>query len=426
MRGRPGTTALPLLEGRAVGGPIPLGLLGLYAAFALAGWLAATVALVFAAPRLAAHDVGAELPVLATHLVALGFLPLAVVGASFHLLPVMLRNDVRHPRSLRLALPLLGGAFLAAPGIALDRPALLWPGAALVAAGFALVAVELVGLIRHAPAGRTLVASRTGVSLVVLHVSAALVLGAVVFSRGDEPFAGVGHDRWVLVHLHLAVIGWLTLLIVTVGRTLAPMLASSPAAPLRRLPGEELALTAGLWTFLAGIAAASQPAELAGAAVVLLALASFGRLLAHTARTRRLELEAPLAHLLGGGLFLLQAAVLGIAIVTGAVSEETGLGAYVVLLLVGWAGGVTLGHFGKLLALSLWVWWPPGPRPKQAALYPRRIWLAEAAAFTLGVELLAAGSLTVQSTMARAGAALLVAAACIAAAGATLTWRAHW
>jgi len=68
-----------------------------------------------------------------------------------------------------------------------------------------------------------LVASRTGVALVTVHVAAALVLGALVFSHGDEPYAGVDHGRWLLVHLHLAVLGWLTLLIVTVGRTLAPM-----------------------------------------------------------------------------------------------------------------------------------------------------------------------------------------------------------
>ena len=92
------------------------------------------------------------------------------------------------------------------------------------------------------------------------------------------------------------------------------------------------------------------------------------------------------------------------------------------LLLLGWAGGVTLGHIGKLLSLSLWVWWPPGPRPKQSALYPRRMWLAEAAVFTAGVELLAAGALAGSSAVARAGASVLVVAAALAAGGAAFTW----
>ena len=197
---------------------------------------------------------------------------------------------------------------------------------------------------------------------------------------------------------------------------------SSPAAPARSYPLSELALTAGLWTLLAGLAAASTPAALAGGSLLLLTLVQFARLLVRVARSRRLELEAPLAHLLAGVLFLLQALALGALILAGAVTPHTGLTAYVVLLLLGWAGGVTLGHIGKLLSLSLWVWWPPGPRPKQAALYPRRMWLAEAAVFATGVELLAAGALAGSSAVARAGASALVVAAALAAGGAAFTW----
>jgi hypothetical protein len=426
LHGRPGTKALPLVNSRAVGGPIALRLLGGYVAVALAGWVAAAIALLAAAPRLADRDALAPLPVLATHLIALGLLPFAVTGASFHLLPVMLRTDIRHPRRLQLALPLLAGGFLVAPGIAFETPAILWPGAALVSAGLLLVLSELLGLVWRAPRGRTLVASRTGVAFVGLHVAAALVLGAVVFSHGDKPFAGVVHDRWLLVHLHLAVLGWLTLLIVTVGRTLAPMLALAPTPPRRRLPGSELALTAGLWTLLAGIAAASAAVALCGAGLVLLTLALFARSILRVARTRRMELEAPLAHMVAGAFFLLQAAALGIAILAGVVSSHTGLASYLILLLLGWAGGVTLGHLGKLLSLSLWVWWPPGPRPKQAALYPRRLWLAEAASFAAGVELLAVGALAGSLNVTIAGGMLLLVGAGLAVTGAGLTWAARW
>jgi hypothetical protein len=426
LRGRPGTKTLPLTDGRAVGGPIALGVLASYVALALAGWVAAAVALLVAGPDLAGGDVMAVRPVLAAHLVALGLLPFAVTGASFHLLPVMLRNDVRHPRRLQLALPLLAGGFLVAPGVAFDLPALLWPGTALVSAAVLVVLSELLGLVRGAPRGRTLVASRAGVALVGLHVVAALTVGALVFSHGDEPFAGVVHDRWVLVHLHLAVFGWATLLIVTVGRTLAPMLAQAPTAPPRRVPTSELALSVGLWTLLAGLATASTAAALAGGGLILLTLALFARLIAGVARTRRMELEAPLAHLLAGVLFLLQAAALGTAMLVGLVSTRTGLAAYVILLLLGWAAGVTLGHLGKLLALSLWVWWPPGPRPKQNALYPRRVWLAEAVTFASGVEVLAAGTLAANRAVTVVGAALLIGAALLGATGAGVTWSRRW
>ena len=422
LRGRPGTKTLPLADGRAVGGPIALGLLASYGAVALCGWVAAASTLLVAAPELAARDPLASQPVLAAHLVALGLLPFAVTGASFHLLPVMLRNDIRHPARLQVALPLLSGGFLVAPGVAFGRSVLLWPGATLLTAGLALVLWELVGLVRRAPRGHMLIVSRVGVAFASFHAAAALVLGALVFSRGDAAVAGVVHGRWLLVHLHLAVVGWLTLLIVTVGRTLGPMLAQATVAPARRFPLSELALVAGLWTLLVGLTTSSRPATLAGGCAILLTLAQFARLLMRVARSRRLELEAPLAHLLTGVLFLLQAAALGTAILVGAVAPRTGLTAYVVLLLVGWAGGVTLGHLGKLLSLSLWVWWPPGPRPKQNELYPRRAWLAEAALFATGVELLAAGAFAGSVGVARAGGAVLTVASALAAWAAAWTW----
>jgi hypothetical protein len=90
---------------------------------------------------------------------------------------------------------------------------------------------------------------------------------------------------------------------------------------------------------------------------------------------------------------------------------------------VGWAAGIVVGHVGKLLSLSLWVWWPPGPRPKQGSLYPRRLGLAEAATFTIGVELLALGVLLGSTAVARTGAAMLLGSAVLTAAGAALIWR---
>jgi hypothetical protein len=422
LGGRPGTKALGVASGRAVGGPIQLGLFGAFTLPALAGWLAAAVSLLAAAPQIAAGRPLASRPVLAVHLLALGLLPFAVGAAAFHLLPVMLRNDVHRPSNLRLAVPLLAGGFLVAPAVAYDLPPLLWLGVAPLATGLGLVLVELAGLVRRAPAGRMLVASRSGLALVGFHVLAALVLGALVFAHGDRSFGGVVHERWLLVHLHLAVLGWLTLLIVTVGRTLGPMLAQAPAAPARRLPVAELVLSGGLWLLVAGLAAASSALVAAGAFLELASLARFGVLIARIAGTRRVELEGPLAHFLTGALFLLQAAGIGLAVLAGGLSEHRGLTAYVVFLLLGWAAGVTLGHLGKLLSLSVWVWWPPGPRPKQSALYPRRTWLAEAAAFAAGVELLGLGALVGSSGAARSGGTLLVLAALLAAAGAAATW----
>jgi hypothetical protein len=412
---------LPLAERRAVGGPVSRGLLGAYFAVALAGWLAATAAAVVAADDLAAGQPLASAPVLAVHLLALGVLPFAVSGASFHLLPVMLRNELPSQRALWVALPLLAGGLLIAAGLGREAEPVVWVGAAMVACGLAIVLFEVLTLVVRAPRGRMLVASRLGVSLSCAHVIAALCLGALIFAH-DTPFGGLSHGRWLLIHLHVALIGWIALLILTVGRNLVPMLAMAPAAPQRAWPLEELALVAGLWVLLIGIGTRERALTVAGAIAVAAAIGRFGALVARVTRARRGPLEAPLVHLLVSGFFLAQAAGFGIAVAAGADGTRLVSG-YVVLLLAGWAGGVVVGHIGKLLSLSLWVWWPPGPRPKQAQLYARRLGLAEAGAFAVGVETLAVGVFVGSASAAQTGAVVLCASAVLTTLGAASTWR---
>lgn len=413
-----------LQDARATGGPVALPLLTGYFGLSLLCWLAAAAALIAAAPHLASGDLGAAEPVLAVHLLAVGFLPIAVSGGAFHLLPVMLRNPLHNERLLAVALPLLAlGGWLVAPGVAYDIQAVLWPGAALLASGFGLVLFELGGLVVRAPRGRMLIASRAGVALSLFHALAALTLGAIVFDHGDPPMLGVSHGRWLLVHLHLAALGWLALLILAVGRTLGPMLALAPAASPRKVPLEELTLTVGLWLLTAGIAVDQNPIAYAGAALIVVALGRFAGLVFRVGRTRRIGPEGPLLHLLAGAVFLVQAAVLGFALLAGTGPQQRGLAAYVLLLLLGWAAGVTLGHVPKLLSLSIWVWWPPGPRPKQERVYPRRLAQVEAALFAVGVEVTAIGIYAGSSVAARAGSALVAAAGMVVAALTTVVWQ---
>ena len=387
-------------------------------------WLAATATLLFAAGDLAHARPFAGPVVLAVHLVTVVVLPCAVSAAALHLLPVMLRNDLRRQRTLGALPALLAGGFLVAAGVGLDAGWLTWPGALLVSGGLVVVLSELVGLLVGAPRGRMVVVSRTGVGLVCLHVTAALGLGAVIFARGDQSLAGISHARLVLIHLHLAIIGWLALMIVTVGRTLVPMLAQAPAAARRAFPAEEVCLAGGLWLLIAGVALTSTALEAVGGGLIVLALGRFAALVARTLRARRSsDMEAPLGHVLAGVVFAAQAAGIGMALLAGSVGTSNGLEAYVILLLLGWAVGITLGHTGKLLSLSIWASWPPGPRPKQGALYPRRLWQAETVLFALGVEGLAAGALLQSEALARAAASLLLVSALAATAATARTWR---
>ena len=410
--------------GPRVGRPASAPLVASYFVAALGAWLAATLVLALAAPELARGAVIDPQTLLAVHLVGVGFLPLAVTGGALHVLPTLLRNDASAWRGWA-ALPLLCAGPPLALGIAHDVDPLIWTAAPAETLGFALVAWELLGYAVRAPRGRMLLASRSGVALSTLHAAAALVFGGALAVREFRPLWGIPHDRAIGIHLHLAALGWLTLLLVAVGRTLGPMLAMAPAAPRRRFPLEELAVAAGTWLVLLGLALGERPLSLAGAALVLLGVGRFAALMARVAREHRLDVpEGPLVHFATGLFFLAQAAVLAVAMLLGLEVTPRRLVAYVVALLVGWAAGATLGHVGKLLSLSAWTWWPPGPRPKQAELYQARLWLAEAVRFAVGVELVVDAALGGSAALVAAGGALLVGSALLALAGATLTLRA--
>jgi len=411
-------------SGARVGRPAPAALVASYFGAALLCWLAAAIALVAAAEQLANDGLASQEVLLAVHLVGLAFLPLAVTGAALHVLPTLLRNDVTPWRGWA-ALPLLCAGPVLAFAIAHDLDATTWIAAAAVALGFVLVAWELVALVVRAPRGRMLLASRFGVAASTFHAGAALAVGAALADRGWRPLFGIPHDRVIAIHLHLAVIGWLTLLIVTVGRTLTPMLSLAPAEPRRRLPVEELVLTAGLWLLVVGLALGRRSAIAVGALLVLGAVVAFAALTARIGRRHRLDgLEGPLTHVVTGVFFLLQATILGLGMVFGLDPTPARVMGYVTALLLGWAAGVTLGHLGKLLSLSAWTWWPGGPRPKQAGLYPRPIWLAEAILFAVGVETLLNGVLRGAEVLTLLGALILVGSALTACVAATVTLRA--
>jgi hypothetical protein len=129
------------------------------------------------------------------------------------------------------------------------------------------------------------------------------------------------------------------------------------------------------------------------------------------------------AHVAVGLVFLLEAAALGVAGALDAVDGRKAAIAAVLLIGLGWAAGVILGHLGKLVSLSGWGSWPPGPRPKQEALYPRRLWQVEVVVFAAGAQFVALGALTASAGLARGGGVLLIAAAATAAAGVAETLR---
>ena len=341
---------LPLLH---TGTPAPFGLVLPAYLGALLGWLAAAVVLVLAAPALADGAIASTRTVLAAHLVGLVLFPFAVAAAVWQLLPVMLRNDPprRGHRPLVLVL-LVAGAPLAA-AVALENPALVAVFAALLAGGLALLLAELAVLIRRAPRGKRIVVNRLAVALAGANAALAFALGAVAAAQeGPEPL-GVPYERFLLIHLSFALIGWLTVLIAAVGRTLVP---SRPPARLRRAVSRRPS-----WRPSPGSGSTSpgsrsprtRSSRRASSSSSRASLRSRGSSFSPPAPGPIGVREGPAAHGAVGLFFLAQAALLGLAASAGLVEERQAAIAVVVLLGLGWAAGMIVGHLGKLVALRL-------------------------------------------------------------------------
>ena len=420
----PGARGLRELPQAAVGRPAPFRLGAPAYVAALAGWLAAAALLVAAAPELARTSVSGAAAVGAAHAVGLVFFPFAVAAAVWQLLPVMLRNDPPRPGRRWLALGLLTAGAPLAAAVATERDRLAFVAAGVLGAGMVVLLLEVASLVRGAPRGRTLVVSRPAVVLAAAHVAAAFALGVVVLVDGGPEPLGVAYERLLLIHLALALVGWLTVLIAAVGRTLVPMLGLAAAAPRRTLPLPELALALGLWIFVAGVVAGSGLVLAFGVLTMAAALAAPARVFLRVARSGKAGVrEGPVAHVAVGLVFVYEAAVVALAAAGGAVSGRRAAVTAVLLLGIGWAVGVIVGHLGKLISLSGWGSWPPGPRPRQEALYPRAGWQVETCVFAVGAQLLALGVLAESEPVARTGALVLLAAAGIAAACAGETIR---
>jgi hypothetical protein len=401
----------------STGHPAPFELGAPAYVIALGGWLAATVLLALAADELVELATSSDVTLGAAHAIGLVFFPFAVAAAVWQLLPVMLRNDPPAPRLRWVVLALLLAGIPLAVAIGTGKDALGAVSAVLLGAGFVLLLVELALLIRGAPRRRLIVVSRPAVALALANAVLAFALGAAALAdRGPEPL-GVPYERLLLVHLSLAVVGWLTVMILAVGRTLVPMLAAAAAEQPRRAPGPELALVGGLWTFAAGTASSVEALAGLGIVVMAAALVVPARVFLRAALTGTIGYrEGPAAHAALGLAFLAQAGVVALAALAGVGSGRRAAVACVLLVGVGWATGVILGHLGKLVSLAGWGAWPPGPRPKQSDLYPRRGWQGEALLFALGVQLLALGVLASSTATALAGAVLLAASSAIALA----------
>ncbi len=205
---------------------LPFRYFGAAAFFQLAAW---GLLFVFSA-EFTSYEVGLG-PVFASlHLVTLGVLAMAAIGATLQLLPVATRQPVRALWAVKLLWWLLvPGIAIFAAGAALYRPHVMGTGAMAVLVSFLIYSVLL---------GRNLLGAR-GMPVVVAHGWAALAFLAALLATGlalvarYEHGIALDHAAFRNAHFVFACYGFMGLLAAGLSGFLLPILAVAPPPPPR-------------------------------------------------------------------------------------------------------------------------------------------------------------------------------------------------
>jgi len=359
-----------------------------------------------------------------THVLTLGFATALTMGVLLRLAPMALAVE---PRSLKLALAQFALFFIGASGMVVHFVLEEWFAvgwaALLVLAAAVMQLVNMSGLFAKARDGDP----------VALHACAALihlVLTALLGSLfGLHNGYGLGATLLTApllsklsAHLHLALGGWISNMIVGVQLKMVPTTGSSPRRLLIRFALMQIGLLGLVSSLLLGLDLEMPFALMLATALTLHAagpLRAFGRRSEWRWEATSLAVLVVLAVV---GLLL----AAGIPDPTSQLRQRVQL-AYAYVALYGWVIGTVTAVAFKLF--PMWVWQErfadrPGPRPAVVELYSDRLRTVTGTGLNLGSLVTAAGIVTSELIVIRIG--LVVVLIGVAAFAANFIRTARW
>jgi hypothetical protein len=375
--------------------------------------LAGSLGLIWIAPELSLGAYPSPRVAGVTHLFTLGWLTTTVFGALCQLLPVALGTPVRSTRVAHAAFwTFAPGAGIFAAGVATNRTMLHHGGVLLVAVGILLVAANVGAAL---PRARTRDVTWAAIALALTYLVSTLVLGIVLLHNLHTGFLGGSRASVLASHLHVAIVGWLLVMIVGVSHRLLPMFLLAHGADTswtRRALG---LLGAGVPVLALGLGLAQPGAAWAGAVMLLAGLGCFYRQVFAFLRARvRKQLDVGMRFAATALAFLAASATLGpVTLAWGGSSPRLGT----VYVLAGLLGGIVLfviGFFYKIVPMLAWTAhfrgrMGKGPVPTVAQLYSARLAHVQLGLMGVGVFGLIASTAAGWAHGARCGAVLFLA-----------------
>jgi hypothetical protein len=322
-----------------------------YLVAAAASFMVGAFGIVWLAPELAGHYYHPRIAAL-THVITLGWITLTIMGASYQLIPVVLQRSIWSERLARwqLWMLLVGVTGMVGHFYLGTGPGLL-SAAALVAVGSTAhllnVGRTLHGYTQWDFTARLVALGYAGLAL------------TIVFGLG------LGADRiWTFLpgqffarlqaHFHLALLGWVTPMVLGVAARVYPMflLAPEPTGWPARL--QFWGLASGVPAVVIGLLAGS---TLIAAGATAVAVAAFGHamwVVRMVRRRKRPQLDSGLRFVLTGTAFLLPATGLGLAFGFDVISGPRLALAYAVVCLGGWVSLTIVGMMLKIVPFLVW------------------------------------------------------------------------
>lgn len=350
------------VRGNAMAGGSALLLPGEHFAAALCFLAAGSVGLIWVAPELANGLYLSPHVVAVTHCFTLGWLSTTIFGALYQLLPVVLRVPIRstwwgHASFWSYA----PGVALFAGGLAAGSLPIRHVGVALVAFGIVSLVINVALSLRAAPR-RGVVWAAIAVALTFL--VSTVGIGLTLLRSLDTGFLAGERVRVLALHFHVAMIGWLLIMVVGISYRLLPMFLLAHLDTTKLTRNAIASLAAGVVALAAGLL--PQTTALNGRLADVLAWAGIAcieaGLLFYLEQARRVykarmrpKLDAGLRHVAMALVFMSVSAVLGpVVFYEGSAHSRLGV-AYVTMALLGGLVLLAVGQFYKIVPFLVWI-----------------------------------------------------------------------
>jgi len=346
------------MAGLAMEGTPSLRLPGEHFAAALFFLCAGSIGLVWIAPELAAglylspHVAGV------THCFTLGWLSMTIFGAMYQLLPVALGVSIRSERAGHVSFC----AF--APGVALFASGVAFSSVVLRNIGITLIAIGVTCLIVNVALSLRKVADRDviwgAIVIALSFLTVTFAMGALLAQNLHAGFLGDWRVTVLATHLHVALIGWVLVMIVGISHRLLPMFLLAHGADTRWTFRSLALLASGVVVLALGIllGRSIEPNIVPWMGLLLIESGIFCFLrqawLFFKAR-KRPRLDAGLRHAATALLFLATCTVVAPVVLATGIGYRRLDTAYVMLGLLGGLTLYVIGQFYKIVPFLTWM-----------------------------------------------------------------------